>query len=101
MRTTAGGVQLDQEHVARERIHERRQCASRPRALHLHAGNNDTNTVRGNLAVISDGGFNFDNRRTGTDRGRGEEPDFISTWQTTRMPANEDITVGNNTNFNS
>ncbi len=65
-------------------------------------GNNDTISVKGNLAVISDWGFNFGNRQNwnGT-AGAVKHLHFVSTWQTTACTVNDNITVGNNTNFNS
>jgi hypothetical protein len=65
-------------------------------------GNNDTVSVKGNLAVISDWAFDFGNRQNwnGT-AGAVKHLHFISTWQTTACTNNDKITVGNNTNFNS
>lgn len=66
-------------------------------------GTNDTNSVKGNLAVISDWGFTFDRRQNwnGT-AGTTKLIHFISTWQTpATCTANDNVSVGNNTNFNS
>ena len=67
--------------------------------VHLPNGNNDTNTIRGNLAVISDGGFTFSQQSNWNGLGHGEEralhqratrrghrarPRRTSPWATTR-----------------
>ena len=64
-------------------------------------GNNDTNSVIGNLAVISNWGYSFNNRQNwnGT-AGAIKLMHFISTWPGGTCTS-KDIAVGNNTNFNS
>jgi hypothetical protein len=66
----------------------------------LSNGNNDTITVRGDLAIISDGGFNLNTRSNWNGASTIKNVYFISA-----APAgsctNKDISVSNNTNFNS
>jgi hypothetical protein len=68
-------------------------------------GNNDTISVKGHLAVISDWGFQFSNQSNwnGTS-GTIKKVHFISTAPAASCPAsggsNKNIVVGNNTNFN-
>jgi len=76
--------------------------------IHINAtctfinGNNDTNTIRGNLAVISDGGFTFNNQSNWNASGTVKNAYFISGYtSTTPCPSSKNISVGNNTNFNS
>ena len=70
-------------------------------------GNNDTNSIIGNLAVISDWGFDFSNRSNWNGTvGSTKLVHFISTAPAASCPASglsttENITVGNNTNFNT
>jgi hypothetical protein len=71
-------------------------------ACTFQPGNNDTISVKGNIAVISDWGFSLSNRQNwnGT-AGSVKLIHFISTWQTAMCTVNDNISVGNNTNFNS
>ena len=64
--------------------------------------NNDTFSVLGNLAILSDGGFNFTQQSNwnGT-TGSIKNIHFISVYSTTCSGTTKDITVSNNTNFNS
>jgi hypothetical protein len=64
--------------------------------------NNDTFSVLGNLAILNDGGFNFSqqsnwNGTTGTIK----HIHFISVYSATCSGTTKDISVGNNTNFNT
>ncbi len=64
--------------------------------------NNDTFSVLGNLAILIDGGFNFSqqsnwNGTTGTIK----HIHFISVYSATCSGTTKDISVGNNTNFNT
>lgn len=64
--------------------------------------NNDTFSVPGNLAILNDGGFNFSqqsnwNGTTGTIK----HIHFISVYSATCSGTTKDISVGNNTNFNT
>ena len=64
--------------------------------------NNDTFSVLGNLAILSDGGFNLTqqsnwNGTTGTTK----QIHFISVYSATCSGTTKDITVSNNTNFNA
>ena len=65
-------------------------------------GNNDTNTIRGNLAVISDGGFTFSQMSNwkGTST-PVKNVYFISGYTAAACTGTKDITVGNNTNFDA
>jgi hypothetical protein len=63
--------------------------------------NNDTFSILGNLAILNDGGFNFSqqsnwNGTTGTIK----QIHFISVYSST-CSGTKDISVGNNTNFNT
>jgi hypothetical protein len=64
--------------------------------------NNETYSITGNLAFLSDGGFNLSNRSSwnGT-TGTVKNVHFISVYSTAACTGTKDITVGNNTNFNS
>jgi hypothetical protein len=64
--------------------------------------NNATYTVRGNLGILSDGGFNLRLRSTwnGT-TGSVKNVHFISVYTATCSGTTKDITVSNNTTFNS
>jgi len=64
--------------------------------------NNETYTIRGHLGILSDGGFNFSQRSTwnGTS-GSIKHLHFISVYSATCSSTTKDITVGNNTSFNS
>ena len=70
-------------------------------ACTFQPGNNDTISVKGNLAVISNWGFGFENRQNwnGT-AGATKLIHFISTWPAGTCTS-KNISVGNNTNFNS
>jgi hypothetical protein len=63
--------------------------------------NNETYSIKGNLAFLSDGGFNLNNRSNwdGT-TGTIKHIHFISVYSAT-CSGTKDIMVGNNTNFNS
>ena len=67
----------------------------------LSNGNNDTITIRGNLAILSDGGFSFSGR---SNWNGGSAPTklvhFISTYPGGSC-TNKSISVGNNTNFDA
>ena len=64
--------------------------------------NNTTYTLPGHLGILSDGGFNFAQRSTwnGTS-GSIKNIHFISVYSATCNSTTKDITVGNNTSFNS
>jgi hypothetical protein len=64
--------------------------------------NNDVFPVTGNLAILSDGGFNFTQQSNwnGT-AGAIKNIHFISVYSATCSGTTKDITVSNNTNFNS
>lgn len=64
--------------------------------------NNTTYSVPGHLGIVSDGGFNFSQRSTwnGTS-GSIKSIHFISVYSATCSGTTKDITVGNNTSFNS
>ena len=64
--------------------------------------NNTTYSVRGHLGIVSDGGFNFSQRSTwnGTS-GSIKSIHFISVYSATCSGTTKDISVGNNTSFNS
>jgi Tfp pilus assembly protein PilX len=67
-------------------------------------GNNDTINVGGNLAIVSDGGFKFDLRSNWNGATTVKKLYFISTYKdpdTCSSPDAKDISVSNNTNFNS
>jgi Tfp pilus assembly protein PilX len=64
--------------------------------------NNRTYSVKGNLAILSDGSFNFGNQSTwnGT-TGTVKQIHFISVYSVAACTGSKDITLGNNTNFNN
>ena len=64
--------------------------------------NNDVFTVYGHLGILSDGGFNFSQQSNwnGT-AGSIKHIHFISVYSATCSGTTKDISVGNNTNFNS
>jgi hypothetical protein len=64
--------------------------------------NNTTYSVRGHLGILSDGGFNLSQRSTwnGT-TGSIKNIHFVSVHSTTCAGTTKDISVGNNTTFNS
>jgi hypothetical protein len=64
--------------------------------------NNDIFSVSGHLAILSDGGFNFTQQSNwnGT-AGSIKHLHFISVYSTTCSGTTKDISVGNNTNFNT
>jgi hypothetical protein len=64
--------------------------------------NNDVFSVPGHLAILNDGGFNFSQQSNwnGT-TGSIKNLHFISVYSTTCSGTTKDISVGNNTNFNS
>jgi hypothetical protein len=64
--------------------------------------NNDTFSIPGNLAILSDGGFTFSQQSNwnGT-AGTIKNMHFISVYSETCSGTTKDISVGNNTNFNS
>jgi hypothetical protein len=64
--------------------------------------NNDTFTVYGHLGILSDGGFNLTQQSTwnGT-TGSIKNIHFISVYSTSCPGTTKDISVSNNTNFNS
>jgi hypothetical protein len=67
-------------------------------------GNNDTVTVRGNLAIVSDGGFNLRQQSAWNGATSVKKAYFVSAYKdpaTCASPDSKDITVSNNTNFNS
>jgi Tfp pilus assembly protein PilX len=70
----------------------------------LQNGNNDTVTVHGNLAIVNDGGFNLRLRSNWNGAATVKKLYFISTYKdpaTCGSPDAKDISVSNNTNFNS
>lgn len=69
----------------------------------LTNGNNHTITIHGNLAVISKGGFNFNQRSNWNGASTVKNVHFISAYQdpATCAATTKKITVGNNTTFNS
>jgi hypothetical protein len=64
--------------------------------------NNDTFSILGNLAILNDGGFNFSQQSNwnGT-TGAIKNIHFITVYSTTCSGTSQDISVGNNTNFNA
>lgn len=64
--------------------------------------NNDTFAITGNLAILSDGGFNLTQQSNwnGT-AGSVKNIHFISVYSATCSGTTKDITVSNNTNFNT
>jgi len=67
----------------------------------LTNGNNDVIDVRGNLAIISDGGFNLKQRSNWNGATTIKKLYFISVYSATCSGTTKDISVSNNTNFNS
>jgi hypothetical protein len=64
--------------------------------------NNDTNTIRGNLAVISDGGFTFSQMSNWKGVSAPvKNVYFISGYTAAACTGTKNITVGNNTNFDA
>jgi hypothetical protein len=62
----------------------------------------DTYTLPGHLGILSDGGFNFSQRSTWNGAsGSIKNLHFISVYSATCASSTKDITVGNNTTFNS
>jgi len=68
----------------------------------LSPPNNTTYSLPGHLGILSDGGFNFSQRSTwnGTS-GSIKNVHFISVYSATCSGTTKDISVGNNTSFNS
>lgn len=67
-------------------------------------GNNHTINVGGNLAIVSDGGFNLTQRSNWNGATSVKKAYFISTYKdpaTCATPDAKDISVSNNTTFNS
>jgi hypothetical protein len=64
--------------------------------------NNDVFSIKGNLAILNDGGFNLTQQSNwnGT-TGSVKHIHFISVYSATCSGTTKDITVSNNTNFNS
>jgi hypothetical protein len=64
--------------------------------------NNDVFSILGNLAILSDGGFNLTQQSNwnGT-TGSVKHIHFISVYSATCSGTTKDVTVSNNTNFNS
>jgi hypothetical protein len=64
--------------------------------------NNTTYSISGHLGIVSDGGFNFSQRSNwnGT-AGSIKNIHFISVYSATCTGTTKDITVGNNTSFNT
>ena len=73
-----------------------------PTVCNFTNGNNDSNTIRGNLAVINDGGFTFSQQ---SDWNGVSSPAknvyFISPYTGAACTGSTNINVGNNTNFDS
>jgi Tfp pilus assembly protein PilX len=65
------------------------------------APNNETYSIKGNLAILSDGSFNLNNQSTwnGT-TGSIKQIHFISVYPAASCTGTKNINVGNNTNFN-
>ena len=64
--------------------------------------NNRTYSLKGNLAILSDGSFNFGNQSTWNGiTGTIKHIHFISVYSATCSGTTKDITLGNNTNFNA
>ncbi len=63
--------------------------------------NNQTFTVRGHLAILSDGGFNFSQQSNWNASTSIKHLHFISVYSATCNSTTKDISVSNNTNFNS
>jgi hypothetical protein len=64
--------------------------------------NNTTYSIPGHLAILSDGGFNFSQRSTWNgSAGSIKNIHFVSVYSETCSGTTKDITVGNNTSFNS
>jgi Tfp pilus assembly protein PilX len=64
--------------------------------------NNDVFTVRGNLAIINDGGFNLSQRSNWNGTSSPiKNVYFISPYSAAACTGTKDIVVGNNTNFDS
>jgi Tfp pilus assembly protein PilX len=64
--------------------------------------NNDVFTIYGHLAILSDGGFNLNQQSTWNGTvGTIKNIHFISVYSSTCSGTTKDITVSNNTNFNS
>lgn len=71
-------------------------------ACNLATSNNDTIAVGGNLAIVTDGGFLFNNRSNWNGAGSVKKLYFASTYvDPSTCTGSKNITVGNNTNFNS
>jgi hypothetical protein len=68
----------------------------------LSNSNNDVFTLYGHLGILSDGGFNFTQQSSwnGT-AGSIKNLHFVSVYSATCSGTTKDISVGNNTNFNS
>jgi hypothetical protein len=60
---------------------------------------NTTYPIRGNLALLSDGGFNLNNQSNWTATGTVKHIHFISVYSAAACTGTKDISVGNNTNF--
>jgi Tfp pilus assembly protein PilX len=67
----------------------------------LQNGNNHTITVGANLAIVSDGGFNLQLRSNWNAATTVKKLYFISAYTAAACTGTKDISVGNNTNFNS
>ena len=71
-------------------------------ACNFANGNNDTNTIRGNLAIVSDGGFDL-SRQSNWNGASAPVKNvyFISGYTAAACTGTKNITVGNNTNFDA
>jgi type II secretory pathway pseudopilin PulG len=67
------------------------------------SSNNATITVGKNLAIVTDGGINLNQRSTWNGSGGTKNLYFMSPWPSSGSPScpTQDITLGNNTGFNS
>ncbi len=74
-----------------------------PTVCNFNNGNNDTNTIRGNLAVINDGSFTFSQQSNWNGVSSPiKNVYFISPYTGSACAGTtKDITVGNNTNFDA
>jgi hypothetical protein len=70
-----------------------------PSTCTMANGNNDTNTIKGNVAFVSDGGFNLSQKSTWTAGTGIKKLYFISTYSSAACTGTKDVQTGNNTDF--
>ena len=71
-------------------------------ACNFTNGSNDTNAIRGNLAIVSDGGFDLSRQSNWNGTSSPiKNVYFISGYTAAACTGTKNITVGNNTNFDA